>query len=70
MIQVFKTSVLTVKDVELLRPWLERLPQTTWSFDLEDCDKVLRTDGPPEVSEKIIIYLLQDKGYTCEVLLD
>lgn len=69
MISVFRTSVLTGKDIDQLRPHLDKLPQNKWNFDLEDCDKILRIDSEREISQAII-RLLQEKGYNCEELTD
>jgi hypothetical protein len=70
MIYVFKTSVGTASDIEVLKPHLEDLPQTKWSFDLEDCDRILRIDSRPGISADTVIRILQHKGFACEVLLD
>lgn len=69
MIYVFKTSVLTEKDIEVLKPNLEAFASTQWNFDLEDCDKILRVDAPKELSTAVIELLLE-KGYDCEELSD
>jgi len=68
MIYVFKTSVLTKHDIQLLKPYLDTLPRIQWNFDLEDCDKILRIESLWGISEKIIIEVLQERGFTCEVL--
>jgi len=69
VIYIFKTSVLTENDIQSLKPYLDKLPQTFWNFDLEDCDKILRVESLEEVSEEVIISVLQQRGFTCEVLL-
>lgn len=69
MIYIFKTSVFTKDEIEFLRPHLDKLPHTIWNFDLEDCDKILRIDSSLEVSEELIIRILQNKGFDCEMLL-
>lgn len=68
MIYIFKTSVLTENDIQSLKPHLDKLPRTRWNFDLEDCDKILRIESLLDVSEKIIIKVLQEGGFACEVL--
>lgn len=40
---------------------------SSWNFDLEDCDKILRVDSQNEISEKII-NLLSDSSFNCEEL--
>lgn len=69
MIYVFKTSVLTKNDIRSIGPNLDELPQTQWNFDLEDCDKILRVDSSTEISEELIVHILHNKGFDCEVLL-
>lgn len=69
MIYVFKTSVFTEKDIELIRPNIDELPHTRWNFDLEDCDNILRIDAPTEISE-VVIQILHDKGFDCKELTD
>ncbi|MBL0740692.1 hypothetical protein [Chryseolinea lacunae] len=68
MIYVFKTSVATQADVQRLKPVLqERLENAKWTFDLDDCDKVLRVDSKIE-NEQAVIQLLRRNGYDCEAL--
>ncbi len=71
MIWVFKTSVRTRTEArnisEILRSIV--LSGGSWSFDLDDCDKVLRIE-----SEKLEITSLQlalaQEGVVCEELDD
>lgn len=68
MIYVFKTSVETEKDIERLRPYLNGLlPHAKWTFDIDDCDKILRVDTPEDRPETVI-NVLQDTGFNCEEL--
>ena len=70
MIYVFKTSISTEKEIQILKPLLnELLPIGSWSFDLEDCDNIFRVDALIENSEEII-KLLKDNGLDCEELPD
>ncbi|GAB3428624.1 hypothetical protein GCM10027516_35050 [Niabella aquatica] len=69
MIYIFKTSVFTEIDIQSLQPHLDELQQTQWNFDLEDCDKILRVDCLSEISEEVVIKILQNNGFDCEVLL-
>lgn len=70
MIYVFKTSISTEKEIQMIKPFLnELLPIGSWSFDLEDCDNIFRVDTLIENSEKII-KLLKDNGFDCEELPD
>lgn len=68
MIYVFKTSVETEKDIEQLRPYLNGLlPRAKWTFDIEDCDNILRVDTP-EDSPQTVISVLYHTGFDCEEL--
>lgn len=72
MVEVFKTNVQTRHHAQLL---LNRIHacfgQYRASFDLEDCDRVLRVEScygvvPPHS----LIELLQEAGFQAEVLPD
>jgi len=68
MIYIFRTSVKTEKDIQKLMPYLnELLLQAKWSFDLDDCDKILRIDSLNEVS-KAVTKLMHITGFECEEL--
>ena len=70
MILVFKTNVSDSSDEQILQPLLNKhLPNMAWSFDLEDCDRILRIDSNAEVTETII-RLMQNSGFECEELTD
>jgi hypothetical protein len=68
MIYVFKTTVNTENEVELLRPYIDKvLPSTKWNFDLEDCDKILRIDSTQNVIDLVkILFKIHD--FKCEEL--
>ncbi len=69
VIYIFATSVETETEVALLQPSLHHLAGTGWSFDLEDCDRVLRVDCPPDIPEIEIAELLRSNGFRCEPLV-
>jgi hypothetical protein len=64
MVLVFKTSVSTKADVHHLTPLLDHAVGSQWSFDLDDCDKVLRIERPLSDSQTVIT-ILQQQGYAC-----
>ncbi|TQM51263.1 hypothetical protein BDE36_3039 [Arcticibacter tournemirensis] len=45
----------------------EVIPLAKWTFDLDDCDKILRVDTPAG-SPETIIRTLRDTGFNCEEL--
>ena len=70
MIHVFKTSVTSQKDVKRITPHLiELLIQSKWTFDLEDCDKILRVESEQDVSFQVVS-ILEKLDFKCEELLD
>ena len=69
MIAVYKTNVQEAAESELLiRKLLEHFPQSTISFDLEDCDRILRVKEHT-ICNDTVIALLAAHGYACEALL-
>lgn len=68
MIYVFKTSVKTKSQVKKLQPHIATvLSNGKWSFDLTDCDKILRVDSEENVVMKIT-ELLTIHAFHCEEL--
>jgi hypothetical protein len=52
MIYVFKTSVDSISKLEFANALLnDRLPESLWNFDLEDCDNILRIESKAEINE-------------------
>lgn len=68
MIFVFKTSVNTKRQATHLRPHIDALlPEATWNFDLEDCDRILRIDSEENIVLKITD-LLNLHNFNCKEL--
>ena len=65
-ILVFKTSVVRKKQVKQLGAALDAFGR--WSFDLEDCDHILRVEAQ-KAPQSEIIQLLNKHGFHCEELL-
>jgi hypothetical protein len=67
MVEVFKTNVTDQRSaIELTEMLCNCFPGCRISFDLDDCDHILRVEG--QAICETVITLLQDKGYFCEVL--
>ncbi len=66
---VFKTSVDSSEDVMAVEPLLNSLLNETerWSFDLEDCDRVLRVETE-FIRADSIIEKLAGAGVMCAEL--
>ncbi|HEY1010402.1 MAG: hypothetical protein ACO1NS_00230 [Daejeonella sp.] len=66
---VFKTSVGSSEDVMAVGPLLNNLLNETdrWTFDLEDCDRVLRVEAE-SVRADSIIEKLAGAGVMCAEL--
>ncbi|KQS28024.1 hypothetical protein [Dyadobacter sp. Leaf189] len=71
MVEVFKTNISKQSQANLITASIERtLPDHRASFDLEDCDKVLRIKCDGEICAERILKLIKDLGYEAEVLTD
>ena len=69
MIYVFKTSLNTAQDVEMIQSALNKiLLQAKWNVDLEDCDNILRIDSSDDIVFPVI-GTLKKLGYECEELV-
>jgi hypothetical protein len=66
IIFVFKTSIKYKKDIVKIKKTLET-KDLIISFDLEDCDKIMRIEGN-YYSSKQIIKKIEELGYHCEEL--
>ncbi len=68
MVEVFKTDV-TVADLanKLIFLLHQHWPEARISFDLEDCDKVLRIEAQDFDAAKVCS-LLQTHGVRCEIM--
>ena len=68
MVEVFKTNVLHRELAEQLASTLRgQFAFSKISFDLEDCDKVLRVESK-QICVETIIEILSTHGLECEVL--
>ncbi len=68
MVEVFKTNVDNMEQSELLAQELRyRFPGGNISFDLEDCDRVLRISAG-DVCCRSVVGILNRYGYHAEVM--
>lgn len=68
MIEVFRTNVACDSQAHWLSAQLRQIPNLRRiTFDLEDCDKVLRIEGT-NVEPDNIIGLLSAAGFSCTLL--
>jgi hypothetical protein len=68
MVEVFKTNVQHRELAEQLASILRgRFAFSKISFDLEDCDKVLRIEGK-QICVETVIEILSVHGLECEIL--
>ncbi len=65
MVLVFKTTVDTQGKARKLKPHLdELLAPVKWNFDLSDCDRILRVEGPQHITSHVI-HTLNTHGFDC-----
>jgi len=68
MIEVFRTNIVNSNEAaEIAGKLAEKLPGSRISFDLEDCDRVLRIEAAHVCPEEVCGLLLAS-GYHCERL--
>ncbi|WPU99215.1 hypothetical protein SNE26_24690 [Mucilaginibacter sp. cycad4] len=69
MVEVFKTNVEDPAQAAKLVGLLQKhITNSSVNFDLEDCDKVLRIEGP-DISTQLVMGILDDHGYKCQLLV-
>ncbi|MES2328531.1 MAG: hypothetical protein V4539_02945 [Bacteroidota bacterium] len=65
MVLVFKTTVDSEGKARKLKPHLDELLRPVkWNFDLSDCDRILRVEGPEQISTTVI-HALKTHGFDC-----
>jgi hypothetical protein len=70
MVEVYKTTVQTEQEaVQILSKMKAVYPNNRFSFDLEDCDKILRAEGEAIAIEEIEL-IFDDLYLKVEVLPD
>ena len=68
MVDVFRTNVdLPDQAQQLLLLLGTQFPETEFSFDLDDCDRILRAEGTDALIRQIVD-LLGSAGFICEPL--
>lgn len=68
VIAVFKTNISSpVEAKHILDKLSDYYPEHRISFDLEDCDKILRIEGEPQELH-ILKKTIHENGFICEIL--
>lgn len=68
MIEVFKTNISEQHIADgIVIDLYQRLPLLSISFDLDDCDKILRVESEDIIIAKVH-QIVRSQGYLCEVL--
>jgi hypothetical protein len=69
MIEVFKTNVQNKTQAKrVIRSLKGDFSKAHINFDLQDCDKILRTEGINKSYIHTVIADLNKLGFTCEIL--
>lgn len=70
-ILVFKTSVQTDEHIYRVQTILNTIESVIeWSFDLDDCDNILRIVTGSNIPAQRVEQLLNDAGISCRELED
>lgn len=68
MIEVFKTDIRNKTTANAILKVLKlSFPSANFNFDLNDCDKILRTESNNNISQQIID-VINNQGFRCEIL--
>ena len=68
MIEVFKTDIKNKTQANAIIKALKlRFPASDFNFDLNDCDKILRTDSNQNITSGVV-EVLNSQGFICKVL--
>lgn len=68
MVEVFQTNVEKIKHSKMLaKQLLCSFPKSKISFDLNDCDRILRVEGE-NIQFQQIIQILNLNGFQCQIL--
>ena len=68
MIEVFKTDIRNKTTAKaILKTLKQSFPTSTFNFDLNDCDKILRTESKYNINQQII-EVIDNQGFRCEIL--
>lgn len=72
MVEVFRTNVTDQENAQRLLAYVHAtFPGCTASFDLDDCDHVLRVEsGTEPVPPDFLIQMFNEQGYAVEILSD
>lgn len=69
MVEVFKTNVDNETHAQMLVHQIERTLGYNATFDLDDCDRVLRVQCSEDcVRVALLVKLLKDFGFNAEIL--
>ncbi len=73
MIEIFATNVAKAEDsLRLKNDLLQQFPGSKISFDLEDCDRILRIESfnAASIVTDQVISCLQQNGFECKIFID
>lgn len=71
MVEVFKTNVSEPFHAEILIRLIHKsFNEYNASFDLEDCDNILRVESLNTIESNVLINLIQGFGFEIEILTD
>jgi len=71
MVEVFKTNIELEQEAGLVLKKIEkRIPNSRITFDLEDCDHILRVESGSQINPNLIIEEVSALGFQVSILPD
>ncbi|HKC67888.1 MAG TPA: hypothetical protein VKG26_06630 [Bacteroidia bacterium] len=68
MVEIFKTNVNNTFDALKIKEFLlKEFPQADISFNLQDSNKILRTEGN-QIPASRVVQIIKHEGFYCEVI--
>ncbi|MAC96423.1 MAG: hypothetical protein CMC96_13085 [Flavobacteriales bacterium] len=71
MVEVFKTNIELEQEAGLVLKKIEKqIPNSRITFDLEDCDHILRVESGSQINPNLIIEEVSALGFQVSILPD
>ena len=70
-VEVFRTNISHKRHADVVAHDIgAQMPGVVVNFDLDDCDKVLRVASAEMIDNDVVLALVKNLGFICEILPD